>query len=99
MIKEGKNLAEKAYIEFIPTPKAAPRKESNEKNAMSLKAAAPVTNKNNEILGVLYAGIILNKNYQIVDKVKEIVFKEETYKGREIGLSLFFKEICEYQPM
>jgi len=92
LIKEGEDLAEKAYIEFIPTPKAAPLEKKHEENAMALKAAAPVVNENNEILGVLYAGIILNRNYEIVDNVKEIVFKGEMYKGKEIGTATIFQQ-------
>jgi two-component system NtrC family sensor kinase len=92
LIKEGEELAEKAYIEFIPTPKAAPHEKEHEENAMALKAAAPVMNENHDILGVLYAGIILNRNYEIVDKVKEIVFKGEMYKGKEIGTATIFQE-------
>jgi len=92
LIKEGKGLAEKAYIEFIPTPKAVPLEKDHEENAMVLKAAAPVMSEENEILGVLYAGIILNRNYEIVDKVKEIVFKGEMYKGREIGTATIFQQ-------
>jgi len=92
LLKEGAHLAEKAYIEFISTPKAAPSKKDHEENAMSLKSAGPIRNENNEVLGVLYAGIILNRNHEIVDKVKEIVFKGEMYKGKEIGTATIFQE-------
>jgi len=92
LLKEGNGLAEKAYIEFIPTPKAAPREKDHEENALALKAAAPVRDENNVLLGVLYAGVILNRNYEIVDKVKEIVFKGEKYKGREIGTATIFQQ-------
>jgi len=92
LLKEGNGLAEKAFIEFIPTPKAAPREKDHEENALALKAAAPVRDENNVLLGVLYAGVILNRNYEIVDKVKEIVFKGEKYKGREIGTATIFQQ-------
>jgi len=92
LLKEGNELAEKAYIKFIPTQKASPREKDHEENAMVLKAATPVRDKNNKLLGVLYAGIIINRNYEIVDKVKEIVFKGEIYKGREIGTATIFQQ-------
>jgi len=92
LLKEGKELAEKAYIKFIPTPKAAPREKDHEESAMALKAAVPVKDENNALLGVLYAGIIINRNYEIVDEVKEIVFKGEMYKGREIGTATIFQQ-------
>ena len=36
--------------------------------------------------------ILLNRNYEIVDKVKEIVYKGEKYKGREIGTVTIFQK-------
>jgi len=91
LLREGEELAEKAYLEFIPTPKAAPRPEEKETSGMMLKAAASVMDEQNELVGVLYGGILLNRNYEIVDEVKEIVFKEEKYKGRETGTATIFQ--------
>lgn len=91
LLKEGQDLAEQAYIEFIPTPKAAARPENKETSGMMLKSAYPIIDENNTLLGVLYGGILLNRNYEIVDRVKEIVYKEEKYKGREIGTATIFQ--------
>lgn len=92
LLKEGKNLAAQAYMEFIPTPKAARRPENKETSGMMLKAASSIIDENNTLLGVLYGGILLNRNYEIVDRVKEIVYKEEKYKGREIGTATIFQQ-------
>jgi two-component system NtrC family sensor kinase len=91
LIKENTALAEQAYLEIIPTPKAAPSPKKHEENGMMLKAAAPLIDENNDIVGSLYGGILLNRNYEIVDRVKEIVFKGERYKGREIGTATIFQ--------
>lgn len=91
LLKEGDDLADQAYMEFIPTPKAAPRPENKETSGMMLKAASSIMDENNSLLGVLYGGILLNRNYEIVDRVKETVYKEEKYKGREIGTATIFQ--------
>ena len=91
LLKEGKDLADKAYMEFIPTPKAAPRPENKETSGMMLKAAASVKDDSGTILGILYGGILLNRNYDIVDRVKEIVYKGEKYKGRDRGTATIFQ--------
>ncbi|NOR12817.1 MAG: HAMP domain-containing protein [Candidatus Aminicenantes bacterium] len=91
LLRENKDLADLAYMEFIPTPKAAPRLENRETSGMMLKVASPVLDENNNILAVLYGGILLNRNYDIVDRVKETVYKEEKYKGREIGTATIFQ--------
>jgi two-component system NtrC family sensor kinase len=89
--KEGDDLAAQAYMEFVPTPKAAPRLENKETSGLMLKAAAPLSDNQHGVLGVLYGGILLNRNYEIVDRVKETVFKGEKYKGRETGTATIFQ--------
>ncbi len=91
LLKEAPELAEQAYMVFIETPKAAQRPEKREENGMMLKAASAVVDENGEILGVLYGGLLINRNYEIVDRVKEIVYKDEKYKGREIGTATIFQ--------
>jgi two-component system NtrC family sensor kinase len=91
LLKESKTLADQALMDIIPTPMAAPRAESQETSGMMLKAAAPVLNETGALIGVLYGGILLNRNYEIVDRVKEIVYKGERYKGRETGTATIFQ--------
>jgi two-component system NtrC family sensor kinase len=92
LIKEGKDLADQAYMEFIDTPKAAPRPENEETNGMMLKAACSIVDERGNHLGILYGGILLNRNYEIVDRVKEIVYKGEKYKGRDKGTATIFQQ-------
>lgn len=91
LLKESQELAERTYMEFVETPKAAQRPEQKEENGMMLKAASSVVDENGRLLGVLYGGILINRNYEIVDRVKEIVYKDEKYKGREIGTATIFQ--------
>ncbi len=90
LTKESAALAEQARIKLIPTPKAVPREQTEETNGMMLKAAAPVMDDNGELLGVIYGGVLLNRNFKIVDKVKDTVYKGMTYKDRDIGTATIF---------
>jgi len=89
--KEGQDLAEQAYIKFIPTLNEKPRPEKEETSGMVLKAAAPVMSYNNELLGVIYGGRLLNRDYEIVDKVKDTVYEGVKYKGKDIGTVTIFQ--------
>jgi len=91
LLKEGKDLSDRAYVRIVPTPKAEPREEEYEENGIMLKAAVPIIDDQGAVRGVLYGGILLNRNYDIVDRVKEIVYKGEKYKGREIGTATIFQ--------
>lgn len=92
LIKEGEKLAEQANIRFIHTPKARRRIETQETSGMMIKAAAPVFGYDGKLSGVLYGGNLLNRNYKIVDKVKEIVYKGQTFKGKDIGTVTIFQD-------
>jgi two-component system NtrC family sensor kinase len=90
LLKESQELVKNAYIEFIDTPRATPRPENKEEDGMMLRAASSIDD-NGTILGVLYGGILINRNPEIVDRVKEMVYKDEQYKGREIGTATIFQ--------
>ncbi|MHC4542964.1 MAG: cache domain-containing protein [Planctomycetota bacterium] len=91
LLKEGASLAEQAYIKVIPTPKAKPIPETEQTSAMCIKAAAPVLGQDGNLLGILYGGYLLNQNYALVDKVKEIAYRGVQYKGEDIGTSTIFQ--------
>jgi len=92
LLKEGADLADRAHFQFVPTPKAAARPEDHEDKGMMLTAAAPVVDDSGILLGVLTGGLLFNRNYDLVDRVKEIVFKGEKYKGHDIGTATLFQD-------
>lgn len=88
--READALTKQAYFKFIETPMARPRLESVETAGMMLKAAAPIFDAQGNFIGVVYGGILLNRNYEIVDKVKETVFQNVVYEGKDIGTATIF---------
>lgn len=89
--KEWNELAERAFTPFVPTPKAKEVPIDRETSGMMLKAACPVWDGNGRLLGVLYGGVLLNRDYQIVDKVRDLLYGEGRYKGRETGTATIFQ--------
>jgi len=89
--KEGADLVEQACIEFIPTPKAKPTLEIRQTSGMMMKAGAPIRGYDGSLLGVLYAGKLIDRNYKIVDKVKDTVYQAVKYKGKDIGTATIFQ--------
>ncbi len=86
-------LAERARIPLIPTPRAAPRPEKEETSGMALATAVPVM-KNGLMAGIVYGGVLLNRSTGIVDTVRDTVFQNEVYKGRSIGTAtIFFNDL------
>jgi len=65
---------------------------------MMMKAAVPILDINNEVWGVIYGGNLLNRNYEIVDKIKNAVFRGERYKGKDTGTATIFQWTCGSPP-
>jgi two-component system, NtrC family, sensor kinase len=92
LLKEGQELVNQAHIEFVQTPRARHSDANSLTSAMCIKAAAPVLDTENNLIGVLYGGILLNRNYNIVDKVKNIVYQGQQYKGKNVGTVTIFQD-------
>jgi len=91
LVREGRALQEQAFIAFEPTPKAKPRAKAQETSGMVMEAAAPVRDPNGNVLGCVYGGVLLNRNYEMVDGIRSIVFQEETYEGQPLGTVTIFQ--------
>ncbi|HUT46097.1 MAG TPA: cache domain-containing protein [Sedimentisphaerales bacterium] len=91
LVKEGEDLAERAHIKFISTPKAKKIEETESTSGMMIKAGAPVFGYDGGLVGILYGGSLINRDYKIVDKVKETVYRGETFKGKDVGTATIFQ--------
>lgn len=91
LLKESPELAEQVSMKITETPKAKPRKETEKTSGMMLKVAVPVFDQNQNFVGTLLGGILLDRNFEIVDKIKEIVHEKGIYKGYEIGTATIFQ--------
>jgi two-component system NtrC family sensor kinase len=91
---EGGNLEERAFMVFEPTPKSKVRAKTSESAGMALVAAAPVLDEGGKAIGALYAGLLLNRNHGLVDKIRSIVFENKTYQGQPLGTVTIFQWDC-----
>ncbi len=90
--KESPLLAQRAHMRFIETPMARPRAETEETAGMMLKAAAPIIDDQGRLVGVVYGGVLLNRDFPIVDEIKRTVFEDMTYQGRDIGTATIMQD-------
>lgn len=88
---EGELLSRKAYLHLVATPHAKPREQVTETYGMALIACGPVTDEHGVVIGCVYGGVLLNRNYPLVDKIRAIVFGDETYEGRAVGTVTLFQ--------
>ena len=90
---ENESLAEIARIALVETPLAAPRDETVQTDGMTIVAAVPIFHQG-VLIGSIYGGVLLNRNQEIVDNVRDTVFLEERFRGRDIGtVTIFLRDL------
>ena len=59
-------------------------------DGMVAAVAVPVLDAQGQVQAVLYGGDLLNQRYEIVDAIKQQVFRDEVYQGKQIGAVTIF---------
>ena len=88
---ESSALVEKAHFYIIDTPMARPSTRKEETSGMVIVSASPVYDSSQKLIGILYGGLLLNRNFNLVDKIKQTVFQNVVYKGKDIGTATIFQ--------
>ncbi|MDX2217478.1 MAG: cache domain-containing protein [Burkholderiales bacterium] len=83
-------LAERAAFALVDTRNAAPTDRAVETRGMVIHAAAPLTNAKGELIGMLQAGVLLNRNLEFVDRINDIVYREGSLPAGSHGTATLF---------
>ncbi|MBI1905577.1 MAG: cache domain-containing protein [Rhodocyclales bacterium] len=84
------SLRQRAAIELVPTPRAVPVSHQVEERGMVVHAAAPIRGRDGKVLGVIEAGMLLNRNLDFVDTINEIVYREGSLPLGSKGTTTLF---------
>jgi len=87
---QNPRLTARVVIPIRKTPQSVEVDDKVLIDGMVLRAAQPVFGPDGALLGALVGGILLNRDYDIVDTVKETVYQDEKYRGRDIGFATIF---------
>ncbi len=91
LVREGNDLADRAFITLVPTPMARKTDSTYEDRGLVLKAASPMI-RDGKLIGIIYGARLINRNYDMVDQIKSLVFKDQKYNGFEYGTATIFLE-------
>ena len=92
LLNEDKQLAGQAHFRLMDTPRAKPTDRTEETSGMALMVASPIFATDGKLMGVLYGGHLLNRNFKIVDRVWELVYKGEKFREKDIGTVTIFQK-------
>lgn len=88
---ESHELAQRARFELLPTPAAKPTEDKVRTDGMVVAAAVPVLDSQDQLVGILFAGDLLNRRYEIVDTIKQDVFFGERWGEKDLGTVTIFQ--------
>lgn len=84
-------LKEKTLIKIVPTPRAMPTEKQELEDVMAKEYATPVFDENRNVVEVIYGGRIVNRDYSLVDRIKQIVFGSDIYDSKPVGTVTIFQ--------
>ncbi|MFW5904839.1 MAG: sensor histidine kinase, partial [bacterium] len=96
LARESRVLRDRARIPLSHTPRASGDGNGTLTDGLVLVGAAPVHDRDGRLLGVLYAGHLVNRDVSIVDQVWQELYVQETPEDDDIGtgtVTIFLRDI------
>ncbi len=90
IIDEG--LSGSLKIDIKSTPKAVPTDKEFLSSALAIEYAHPIIDNKGNVIAVRYAGKIINKEFNLVDRIRDLVFEDISYDNKPIGTVTIFQD-------
>ncbi len=91
---KGADLAERAFVPILFTERAVPTDRTAENRGLVLEAAMPMLDAAGGVRGALIGGVLLNRKFALVDRIRNTVFGERTFEGKPVGtVTLFLGDV------
>ncbi|MDH3714381.1 MAG: cache domain-containing protein [Gammaproteobacteria bacterium] len=74
LVKSGEVLGERARIPLVATPRAQPSTRDLEDRALILRSIYPLKNRSGQVVAMLDAGVLINRNFEFVDRIRDLVY-------------------------
>lgn len=87
--REAVGLAERAFLQIEDTARARLSTRREEQRGMCMVGAAPVE-FGGQVVGVIYGGVLVNRNHEFIDRIYEVVYGSGEYKGASLGTATIF---------
>jgi len=85
-------MVQKTRIDIKPTPMAMPRNRMTLDSVMAKEYAVPVCDDDGRISHVVYGGRIINRDNELVDRIRYLVFGDEQYDHQRVGTVTIFQD-------
>ncbi len=86
----GPEIHKRSSINVVSTPKARPAKNKVLEDAMAVGFAKPLYGENGKVKSVMHGGKIINRDSDLVDKIRDFAFENKLYNKKPIGTVTIF---------
>jgi two-component system NtrC family sensor kinase len=90
LLEIGAEFFKRSEIEIRFTQQAKSTTKKILDKAMALEYAMPVVNERGQITSVIYGGKIINRDFALVDKIRDLVFENKFYDAKPLGTVTIF---------
>ncbi|OPL11533.1 MAG: hypothetical protein AVO39_05510 [delta proteobacterium MLS_D] len=91
VLSENPLLVDRVDIPVIETPQSAPLQKERLTEALVARAVVPLKDLDGTVVGAVVGGILLNNDFQIVDRIVRAIYGNEQYRGLEVGFATIFQ--------
>ncbi len=93
LVDEDPALAERAHFHIVPIPMTSPDGRTESDSGLVLLASAPIA-AGPGVRGILYGGVLLNRNDAMVDQINRLISGGEQSDGKDVGsVSIFLNDV------
>ncbi|WP_120495878.1 HAMP domain-containing sensor histidine kinase [Kiloniella sp. EL199] len=85
-------LPEKVYLPLTPTPRAKPTDRTFEDRGMVIHSYYPIRDKSGKVEALLVGGVLVNKDFAFVDRLRDIVYSTGSLADDSLGTITVFLE-------
>jgi two-component system NtrC family sensor kinase len=86
----GEDIYKKSAITTVNTPHARFSKDTLLTSAMSIEVAVPFFSEDGTVSRVLYGGRIINRDFDLIDKIRNIIYENRLYNSKPVGTVTIF---------
>ena len=85
-------LASRTALPTGESPRAKPPDKTAGRSGLVMIASSPVVGSDGRIVGALYGGILLNQNFEFVDRIWKVLFRGDRLGKQDIGVVTIFQD-------
>jgi len=88
----GQDILAKANMAIMATPKSSPTTKVMLKDAMAIEYATVINPSQAGPKTIVYGGKIINRDFDLVDKIRNLVFVDSTFNDKPTGTVTIFQD-------